>query len=330
MNPDEENPDLTTALEDISSELFAPEEKKPEEDLVEETLQPEEETGDKTEETGEKTDNSEDVQALGAPKTWTKEALTEWATIPRRAQEEILKREEDIFRGIEQYKEKAEIGQRYDAVMEPYRPILTAEQIDPVEIVRSFAANHYLLSRGTPEQKIQLAANLLTGYQIDVPALLEHMGSAVLNPPDPEIVALRKELSDIKTAQSQFQQQQSAASYQQVQAEVEAFASDPAHPYFDELIDDIDKFFKAGASSLQDAYDKAVYANPVTRQKEIDRLTAEAIAVRETDEKTRKDKIAKSTAADLSASPSSRSGTMPRGSMDDTLLETLAAIESRS
>jgi hypothetical protein len=58
--------------------------------------------------------------------------------------------------------------------------------------------------------------------------------------------------------------------------EIDAFAADPAHPYFDELANDITKLFEAGlAKDLPEAYEKAVYANPTTRQKEIDRLTAE-------------------------------------------------------
>ena len=44
---------------------------------------------------------------------------------------------------------------------------------------------------------------------------------------------------------------------------METFALDTkAHPYFDEVADDIIALLKTGAS-LQEAYDKAVWANPV-------------------------------------------------------------------
>jgi len=55
--------------------------------------------------------------------------------------------------------------------------------------------------------------------------------------------------------------------------EVNAFASDPAHPFFDEVADDIVAFVRAG-DSLSKAYEKAVWANPVTREKEIARQQA--------------------------------------------------------
>jgi S1-C subfamily serine protease len=56
--------------------------------------------------------------------------------------------------------------------------------------------------------------------------------------------------------------------------EVNAFATDPAHPFFDEVSDDIIAILKTGAS-LAEAYEKAVWANPVTRQKEIARRQKE-------------------------------------------------------
>ena len=61
------------------------------------------------------------------------EAIAEWATISPRAQQEILKRRGYVPRTWE-YKTRAELGARYDAVIDPYRPILAAENLDPVEM----------------------------------------------------------------------------------------------------------------------------------------------------------------------------------------------------
>jgi hypothetical protein len=51
-------------------------------------------------------------------------------------------------------------------VVAPYAPILAAEGVDPVQMFQSFAANHYLLSRGTDAQKVEIAAALFKGYKI--------------------------------------------------------------------------------------------------------------------------------------------------------------------
>lgn len=276
-------------------------------------------------------ENTEAVQETGAPKTWSKEALADWATLPPRAQQEILKREEDFFRGISMYKEKAEVGDRYSQVVQPYAPILAAENIDPVQLFQSFAANHYLLSRGTEAQKLELAANLIQGYGIDFNKLIGFIGEQALEPVDPRVLALEKEIQQLKSGVQSRQQQDQETVVAKLNTEIEAFAADPANPYFAELVDDIAKIFEAGqASTLKEAYDKAVYLNPTTRQKELERLATEKAQALASEQQARQTKIARSTAADLSLDPKSRNGTVPVGSLDDTLAETMARIEGRA
>lgn len=282
-------------------------------------------------EAGQSPQNSQEVQDLGAPKSWSKEALAEWATLPPRAQQEILKREEDFLRGISMYKESAEIGQKYSKVVEPYAPILAAENVDPVQLFQAFAANHYLLSRGTEAQKLELAANMIQGYGIDFAKLVSFVGDRIIEPVDPRVQALEQQIAELKSSVTSRQQQEEAAVKQQLEKEIEAFAADPAYPFFQELVDDIAKLFETGqASNLKEAYDKAVYLNPVTRQKELDRLTAAKAQELTAAERQRQEKIAKSSAADLSLDPRSQNGTVPVGTIDETLAATMARIAGRS
>jgi hypothetical protein len=281
-------------------------------------------------------DNSAEVQAIGAPDTWSKEELATWATIPKEVQTALApilaRREEDFLRGITQYKGAAELGQKYDAVVEPYKPILAAENIDPVQMFQSFAGNHYILTRGTPEQKVELAAAMLNGYKIPLADLLNHIADSDIIPEaeDPRVTALRKEVDDLKRGYNERTNSERAATAERVSQEIEAFAADPAHPHFNEVADHISKLFETGmAKTLPEAYEMAVYANPVTRQKEIDRLTAERTSAAQTEEQKRKDKKTKSTADHVTLTPKSRDGTVPLGSIDDTLQATLAEIESR-
>lgn len=328
--------DTSAAIADISSELFGQggegEQATAEQAETPAASSPAVESPPTVEgEEAKPEENSTEVQALGAPKTWTKEALEGWAAIPPRQQQEILKREDDMHRGLEQYKTAAETGQKYEAVVEPFREMLAAEQIDPVQLFNSFAANHYLLSRGTPEQKLDLAANMLQHYQIDLPALIDHLGSQILNPVDPRVQQLEKEVRDLRAGLTQQTTTQAKVSEAAALAEIEKFAADPAHQYFNELTNDIAKLMEAGvAMTLSEAYEKAVYANPVTRQKELDRLTAANKSQSDAEEQARKDKLAKSQAANVTAHPHQRNGTVPLGSMDDTLNATLASIQNRS
>lgn len=282
------------------------------------------EGGGQTSETG----GAELGLETAAPSTWSKAAAEKWAGIDPTIQAEIAKREEDMFRGLEQYKGRAELGDRYEGVIAEFKPILEAEGIDSVEMFGNFAANHYLLSRGTPEQKLEVAANLLNHYGIHPDLIKERLGTRP--EANPEVDALRAEIAELKKGVTTITTRETEAQQAQFRQAVDAFSADPAHPYFNEVATDIATLLKTGvATTLEEAYDKAVYANPVTRQKEIDRLTAEGVSAATEQEKTRNDKKARLTASNVTTIPKSANGTVPVGSMDDTLAATLAAIEAR-
>lgn len=332
-----QNLDTEAALAEISADLFGQETKEVGEETEQQAETPAETSSTSvvetppaiTEEGGDlAAENSEAVQEVGAPKTWTADAIKEWATIPDRAKQEILKREEDMFRGLEQYRERAELGSKYDSVVEPYRAALAAEQIDPVGLFQSFAANHYLLARGTPEQKLEIASTLITHYGVDLTALVTKLSN--YSQPDPQIVSLQEEIRQLKSGLTSINSSAEEAQRVEFTKQVEAFASDPAHSYFSEVAEDIALLLKNRvATSLEDAYDKAVFANPVTRQKEIDRLTAEKVSASEAAAKARADKVAKATGANVTSIAKSRDGTIAVGSIDDTLNETLERIRAQ-
>jgi hypothetical protein len=48
------------------------------------------------------------------------------------------------------------------------------KNVDPVQMFQSFASNHYLLSRGTDAQKVDIAAALFKGYKIPLVDFLNH------------------------------------------------------------------------------------------------------------------------------------------------------------
>jgi hypothetical protein len=350
--------DMDAAQADISSELFGQgddeesDDQKPagEEDddsgeatpTVEETSSPQPDA-EKQPEVVPPTegDNSAEVQAAGAPKTWNKEELATWATVPKEIQDKLTpileRREQDFFNGISQYKGMAERGQAYESVVEPYRPILAAENIDPVGLFQSFSANHYILSRGTEEQKVELAARMLEGYNIPLQGLLEYIaegGGQQIK--DPQYQQLEQRFNELNNRLSAEDTRRAEEQRTRISQEIETFASAkddkgaPLHPYFDEVAQDIQQLFAAGAAkTLEEAYDKAVYANPTTRQKEIDRLTAERTSSLTSQSEQRRKKVADSTADNVTTTSKPRDGTVPKGSIDDTLQETMAAIEAR-
>ena len=110
---------------------------------------------------------------------------------------------------------------------------------------------------------------------------------------------------------------------------METFASDPEHEFFDEVSEQIVPLINAGYS-LEDAYANAIWLNPVTRQKEIDRTAKEAAKKAEAEAKQEAEKAKKAKAANVRGRDTSRDSTEPTGTMDDTLRDTFREIQNRS
>ena len=263
------------------------------------------------------------ASTLQPPKTWRPEAAAKFATLPPEVQQEVLKREEDIFKGLESYKADASIGKAFKGVVQPYMHIFQVQGVDPIQQVSGLMRAHVALATGTPEQKQQFFQQLAEEYGVDLGAEAPYI--------DPQVASLQKQLSDLQSRLNGREQYEANEARSKLQAEIDAFASDPAHQYFDEVANDIAGLLRSGtAKDLKDAYDKAVWANPITRAKEQARLTAEAEAKAKAEAAERAKQARKAIGANVKSSAKAASGTAPLGSIDDTLNAALVAIKSRA
>ncbi len=257
------------------------------------------------------------------PKTWRPEAAAKFSTLPPEVQQEILKREEDIFKGLESYKADASIGKALKGVVQPYMHIFQAQGVDPIQQVSGLMRAHVALATGTPEQKQQFFQQLAEEYGVDLGVEAPYV--------DPQVASLQKQLSDLQSRLNGREQYEANEARNKLQAEIDSFASDPAHPYFDEVANDIAGLLRSGAAKdLKDAYDKAIWANPITRAKEQARLAAEAEAKAKAEAAERAKQARKAIGANVKSSAKAASGTAPLGSIDDTLNAALVAIKSRA
>jgi hypothetical protein len=81
---------------------------------------------------------------------------------------------------------------------------------------------------------------------------------------------------------------------------------------------------------LKDAYERAVYANPVTRQKEIARLQTEADTKLREKSKNEAEAARKAARTNVRSRDTRRTPTEPLGTMDETMKSTLSEIRSRA
>lgn len=262
--------------------------------------------------------------ASSAPKTWRTEAAAEWSKLSPTVQAEIAKREEDIFRGLESYRADAGYGKSFKAALEPFMPVLNQYGLDPIKQVSQLMAAHQALALGSPQQKQVLFNKLAQDYGVT-------FGDPADQPyVDPEVAALREELSGIKSTLTAQQQREQNEVRGRLTSELDTFVADPANIHFNDVADDMAKLLRAGVvTSLKDAYERSVWANPVTRAKEQARVQTETAAKAKKAAEERAAAARKATQANVRSSAKAASATTPLGSIDSTLEEGLAAIRAR-
>lgn len=255
------------------------------------------------------------------PKSWATEQHERWAKIDPDTQQYIELREKQFADGIHQYRTDADYGKTLRSALAPYEQVIKAAGLEAPQAVTYLMNAHYRLTQGTPEQR-------MAAYQ----KLGADLGLAKVAPGQelpPELKQLTERLTGIESALTERQQAEYQQTLTRVSQEVEQFASDDKHPYFDECADDIALYIKAGAT-LQDAYDKAVWANPVTRAKETARVKTETEqALRGQAEKDIA-QARKAAGGNVRPAETPKAPTEPKGSMDDTMRDTLKKIRARA
>lgn len=260
------------------------------------------------------------------PKSWKKEWEADWKATPKSAQDKFLEREKQMLQGLEQYKEHNEFGRTIKDVVKPYENYLQTQGVDSVKAVQYLLSAQYRLSTGDYQTKIQMLHELAKGVGVDLGQI---GGQNTQNDPNNELNPLLNDIKGIKSELQAWKEANTNQVRQKVAQDVTAFASDPAHPYFDEVADDIARMIQMGAD-LGTAYEKAVWANPVTRAKELARIQTESVAKLKPKLAAEAQVARKATSTNVRSRDTGRTPTEPLGTMEDTMRETLAAMRART
>lgn len=260
---------------------------------------------------------SPDVEAadnprIDAPKTWRKEAAELWQGLPQRVQAEIAKREEDAFRGIEQYKNDAQSGKQFKEMVAPYMATIQSIGVAPEAAVQTLLAADHKLRYGSEQEKTNYLAYLAKSYGIN-PANIASTESS--EPVDRNYANLQQQVQQLSgwIQQKNYLEQQNES--MALQSQISTFSADPQHKYFDQVKGQMAALLQAGqASDLKEAYDQAVWANSNTRETLIAERQA---AARE--EATKKVQEAKAAASVNVKRRPSYPTKVPTGTMQDTV-----------
>lgn len=221
--------------------------------------------------------------ALKVPASWRPEAKAEFDKLPDVVKAEVIKREEDILRGIGQYRAAADFGSAIGKAIQPYEQVMRQHNIDPVRHVGELFDIHQRLALGTPEVKQATLMALAKSFGIAMPSAPSSEDSPWV---DPEVKTLREQIQQLQSMHTQLVDQQTRREQAQTQAqqervrqelstELNAFASDPENAFFDDVADDMAVLIQSGrAPSLKQAYELAVRMNPAVQEKENLRIAA--------------------------------------------------------
>lgn len=267
------------------------------------------------------------AEAPGFPKSWRQELAQHWGTLPRPVQEEVLRREGDILKGINTYKPGYEHWSKLAPVFEPYQQIMQQHGLTPDVVVRPLLQAHHDLSLGDKAFKEARFREIAKAYGLDY-LFGQAQGQQNEQPwIDPTVQDLQSKVTQIGGTVQQFLQAAQEMQMKDLGSQVDAFAKDK--PYFSDVAEKLPNLIRAGMS-LEEAYDAAVWGTPALREK---LLLDKAKAEQETSTNAKKEALTRARRASqpnvrpagVSAQP-----TAPAGTMDETMAEAFREIRNRS
>lgn len=269
------------------------------------------------------------IDVTKPPSSLKKTIQDKWDKLDPDTRAEFHRREADFHKGLTGYKQMADVGKLLDAEIRPYEAMIREAGTVPQMVIRDFFATAKSLKTGTPEQKAATVAEICRNYGVDIASIsgaAERLAAAPQPAqPDPRLTQLEQELQNTRKTVEDFVTQSAQREMQALQAEAQAFAQAPGHEHYEAVRLDMAALIESGrAKDLQDAYDKATWANPEVR----------ATLIAKQQEAERKRAAEKAAAAKKAASTNvAPKGTLPSapvvGTMEDTLRSALKKIQSR-
>ena len=195
--------------------------------------------------------------------------------------DEVERRENDFHTGIKRYDEDAKFAQSIRKSIAPFEATIRTLGVAPEQAIQGLLASDHALRYGSPAQKAQAVRSLFQSYGLDAQTIFGQQQQQAAA--DPNYSHLEQQLQQVQQTNQQLLSSFQKQMADQANAELESFKKDK--PYFDEVREEMGLLYQAAIQAnrpitLQEAYDKAVYATPATREKLLAEQQAKAEAER--------------------------------------------------
>lgn len=234
------------------------------------------------------------VQVKPRPTSWKKDYEEHWGKLDPTLQEYIIQREADYAKGVSTYKNQWDQAAPLMQAMEQFAPLLQQNNVRPDEWIRNLGTAHATLVYGTPEQKLQMFAQLANEYGVS----LDGLNGGEVNP---QFGHLTQTVTQLQNEIRQFKSLQEQQTNQAVQSEIQRFSADK--PHFEAVKETMAQLLQSGVvDNLQSAYDKAIRLHDeIWQQQQAEAQQAKAKAEAEAQQK----RVAEAKAKALSPKSSS-------------------------
>lgn len=272
-----------------------------------------------------------------APVSWSAEDKAEFDKLPPAAQKIIARRESERDKAFQQKaNETAELKRRYDGieqVLAPRRQEIAMKGMTEAQAIGQLVAINDFATKD-PRGYIQWAAQQLG---VDLGQIAAPVETQQVDPHyrvlDERLSRYEQMVADQQRAAAEAQQRAQQQAHQASLSDIEAFAAEadatgaPLRPYFQHVINDLLPITHlvrqqnpqmSNKQVLQEAYDRAVRANPET-YKALQELTRRQEEAKRTAEAAKKAADAKRAASSITGAPGGVAAAGPKDSLREEL-----------
>ena len=202
-----------------------------------------------------------------APSKWGPTIKETWDKLPPEVQQQIVKRDRETERALNESSEARQYAQRHRELVAPYEPIFRGLGVDTDRGIQIALQSMAQLAQGPQQTKAQVVAEIIKTYGVDIPTL----DSLLAGQPIPQQAQNPQQFRDPRLDQllAQVDQQRQASQsevMEEARSAIEEVENEEFFPDVRNIMADLIESNGAQgiALSARDAYNRAVWAHPET------------------------------------------------------------------
>lgn len=259
-----------------------------------------------------------------APQSWKPLAREAWAKIPAEARQEVIRREAEVQRVLQESAAARRTYSEFQETIRPYEAMIRSEAGDPIRAVQGLLDTAYKLRTAPQAQKAQIIATLIQGYGVDVPTLDEVLAGAPVSQrqaqgpiQDPRVDQLFAQMQQAQQAQ---QEQSLALARQQLEEATRDLE------FFEDVREEVADILEVAGRRGQKLTIKQAYERALTLSEEHQKILKQREAAKRAPAVQAQVQRAKAAAASVPsrptiAPPRTNQGTSLREDLEETLRE---------